>query len=599
MNEYRRLQEITGELFSILGPREAHRHLDIARVLAYDPVRDAGLLVRALSELGDSLQSQDLAPPGAAMSQALSRVIGAMPPTTFIYINGVNTDPSEANTTISHYLEPVLAEAGYPDRTLYPVRRSYNVSANLIPNGSTWNCLLQQALAAAVGQWSAAQQIAQCFGSVTDLAQSARQVVGQALLALPPTRDVDHLVQVIRAVIGGGSRAVLVAHSQGNLVVGDALQVLAQATPTTRLECIGVVSIAPPRLIQQGATGATVNSLIVRGAMSRDILLWFGMANGVPTVPNALSDAWDLSPPAGLIEQLVSGLDLHAINTSYLSMVGTRDSIIRDLRTQVSLVAQRCPDPAPPAVAITSPIVNGELPVGGGNVDVAIPVTVSLLQGPLLGPEPVVAALFLSAKEPFYRTAMQVWASGASDFPPATLNSSGSKTITARFRFPGTLSPTAFYSLYGQLTRNGAPLAQAQSPIVGVVTVFSYPLDRLPLSFPADAVHPAGVLPLTESILANYGGRVVSGVTTGARQSSIGFRLGAANTIQAIYDFYEAYLSQRGFRITWRSLGAQMGSLYGVLPGNDPFTGTDCNFAVSMQAGSPIVQIAFVTRYRY
>lgn len=359
MLAYRQLQTLIEQLYATLGQSEAERQLDAARVLAYDPINDADALWRIMNEIGDSLQNEDVASPASPIQTGHS--IPATPfqatttPTTFIYINGINTDPAEANTTVNLYLPLVLVAAGYTDRTLFPIVRSYNVSGKLIQDGSTWTCLSRRALAITVGQWSAARQMAQCFGAVADLGESVRQLVSEELISLPPTADVDHLVQITRSVLAYGSRIVMVAHSQGNLVVTDALKELAASTPPSRLECIGVVSIAPPRLIQQTPGEATVSSLIVRGETSRDILLWFGGDLSVPTVSNPLSDAWDtyLFLQFDLWNKVSSGIQLHNIDHSYLEEPGTRDAVIEALNTQVGQVTQSCPVLAPSIGSLT------------------------------------------------------------------------------------------------------------------------------------------------------------------------------------------------------------------------------------------------------
>ncbi|MGH7583095.1 MAG: Kelch repeat-containing protein [Gemmatimonadales bacterium] len=352
MAGYRQLQALTDAMFNTLPAAEAQRQLQAARALAYSGATDAGALQRAMIQLGDSLQAADLLPsPSARRANSAAPVV----PTTFIYVNGIATDPTQASATISNYLTPLISEAGYQDRTAFPVRRSYNNSGVNVQSGLTFTCIVNVAASLAVGVWSTAQQLASCFGIIADVGESARQVISQTVLTLPPTADDNHLVQIVQSVLAGGSRVVIIAHSQGNLVAADALKILAQTTPATRLECIGIVSIAPPLLIQQGPGGASVSSMIIQGVTSEDILRVILLGNGVPPITNELSDAWDTEAPLSGIELILSGVDLHSINDSYVTENRTRTAIKQAVTNQVEQVGQRCPDLAPPPAPSIAP----------------------------------------------------------------------------------------------------------------------------------------------------------------------------------------------------------------------------------------------------
>ena len=594
MSVMRQLQDIEGKMAVDLSTADVQRRINAARVLAYTPA-DSAALRRVMREISDSLQAEDLGPQLGSLRMAASANPSSTG-TTFIYVNGILTDPAQMTATKTFFLVPLLGQAGYSDRSLYPVKTSYNQSGVVIQNGSTWDCLNQRALAVAVGYWSVGRQIAQCFPFVADVAESARQVISETLLTLPPTSDVTHLAQIVRGALAEGNRVVIIAHSQGNLVARDALTQLAQGSSTIPMGCIGVVSIAPPVLIPQEANGASVSSMVIKGTQSRDILLTFGLARGVPQVTNELSDAWDgyFFLPYDGWNTITSGLDLHMIEQSYMVLSGTRQAIIEAVQTQVGQVAQHCASPAPPAVTVTSPIPNnGDIRAGSGGIDVDIPVHVASSSGSLPGTAAVSVQLFLSDRELYRTTTTPLW---SGTIPVQAVNASGGTTSTARVHLPSNLSPSGFYGIYGQASQNGIPLSQSQLPIASVLTVFSSPLTQLPPGFVTDALYPGAIVPYTSSVQSRHGARLdpASGVVFGVQLSTAEFRAGVGTTAQAAHDYYQSYLTSHGYSITYNSGGGVIGSI-----GADPFTATDAAFTMGLNGGSLAITASFVHRTRY
>ncbi|MEQ9570312.1 MAG: Ig-like domain-containing protein, partial [Longimicrobiales bacterium] len=368
MAAYRHLQGVLDDLFTSMSHDDAHRELATARVLAIKSEDDIAALRAAMLEIGDSLQALE---EDALLVAPERQGDSSRAPTTFIYVNGIYTDPFEASTTIRYYLEPVLAEAGYGDRRDFPVRRAWNQSSKEVSNGEAFQCLELRVMAIVFGgQWSMLSDLAECFRFLAfflDLDEAASQYVNQVLGSLAPTRDVELVAGVTRATLAGGSRVILIAHSQGNLIVNDALRVLESDPGVGDLDCVGVVSVAPPLPVD--GRGATVSSLIVGGRDAKDVLLVFprlGLGQGVPVVSNGLSDSLDAVPFEGLVRKVIFpfsfGMALHRINESYLSQGGaeggTRGAIVSAVQRQVESVTQRC-SPAPEVTQVRPDPVTG------------------------------------------------------------------------------------------------------------------------------------------------------------------------------------------------------------------------------------------------
>lgn len=190
------------------------------------------------------------------------------------------------------------------------------------------------------------------------------------------------------ATVRLGWPVVLVAHSQGNLMVAEALEALARDLDPIEPACVGVMSIAPPQRIPRGPGSPEVTDLIIEGTVTKDILLVAAglMVDGggsrligdTPRMPNGLSVAldggapwWSAVPVVREAYQIVTGIALHKINDSYLtdSGVGTvddaYDAITQGLLTRARSVATQCVSPPAPIASIIVTPASASVSVGG------------------------------------------------------------------------------------------------------------------------------------------------------------------------------------------------------------------------------------------
>jgi hypothetical protein len=201
------------------------------------------------------------------------------------------------------------------------------------------------------------------FGIGADLGQSIAQFLNITVSRWPAEADPEarRLADAIAASSASNGRVVVIAHSQGNLMAGEALGILKnRAGFDTR--CLGFVSIAPPASIPVAGTGATLNSMIIDGVFVDDVLLLLPTTplaiGSTPRVTNALSRFYDafsvlyLLQPYGSLLRAYAGLQLHSIDGSYLTEDGTRERTVTALQTVSSAVNASCPTPRVKSVSV-------------------------------------------------------------------------------------------------------------------------------------------------------------------------------------------------------------------------------------------------------
>lgn len=348
------------------GRNEAEERVRAALVAAYDPVEDAAALRRVLREIRDSLSRR---PAGSAHANRPSfggELTEHSTPTTassisFLYVNGIWTARELAVTTREKFLEPIITAAGFSNRQDFPVYEVYNkTAAETNASEEIWICLNLKADLILLGRISSGSNLSECFTRIAsalwlgDLAESVQQLVNRTFSALPQEarNDAVRLADRIVEELAKNGRVIVVAHSQGNLMLTEALQFVSVFRPQTDLGCVGVVAIAPPASVLHARYPP--RQMIIRGTRTADILAQFLPSTlGVPTVTNDLSDAYDLALAGAPLIPLwkdkirtVQGLKLHEINASYLGELRTKNGVIAAVASQASTVLANCA-PAP------------------------------------------------------------------------------------------------------------------------------------------------------------------------------------------------------------------------------------------------------------
>lgn len=332
-----------------------------AVALAVVPERDAEKVAQAML----------IAPPNGASS--LKGVTGNVsatvsPHSRLIFVNGVLTLPSDYRLAWRGALYPLAQRRGVGADRGFGVGGFYNPSASFSdPAVATfWSCLLLKGTQIASGIGSALTSLRGCMPILGltisekryflgDFVEAAAQVLNLALFKQPAIVQADaiRLADELIAARRLGQRVVLVTHSQGNLLADEALLRLSSSTSWTSQDrsCVGWVAIAPPRSPNSTRTAVSPSALIVRGALSQDVLLYLpGMIDPVvQRVSNELSDTYDAqgwfwSRTLGWFG-IGTGISLHSVVQSYFGMPATEKLIGDALSAQIDALDAQCLSP--------------------------------------------------------------------------------------------------------------------------------------------------------------------------------------------------------------------------------------------------------------
>lgn len=352
---YRVVERLARQVISSSGLAEGRRRLDAVMVEALDSLSETETVAASLVTLADSLARQ--ATSAAAGVRAQGTAEGQI---EFRYVNGIWASPAEATTTRTSYVTPAVATAGFSDAQRYPVDDFYNSSWRHTPGNARafFICLSVAAAMEATGQHTrAGLKVLRClvrYGPLQDPLEAATQALN-VLMGFPSEAKPDavRLASEVRTRLAAGSGVVLIGHSQGTLMIAEALAEL-RATATERDQaCLGVVAIAPPVKVPVLGAMQPVSDLLIEDTRVKDILLRVGRiinaTGGVRRTKNELSIAWEsVLVPSSPSDWVVSGIRLHSIEGSYLGMVTSRDILVRAIKEQADSVAARC-KPAPPS----------------------------------------------------------------------------------------------------------------------------------------------------------------------------------------------------------------------------------------------------------
>lgn len=264
---------------------------------------------------------------------------------TAYYINGIFADPvAQWNNTAS------LAELAEPmgittASLLNPSWKQESPTPFLdclldSQDGRQWFLSLLNALA--------------CNTVVQDVAEARAQI--DAITAGAQSGDpfVTTLRETLEQNLDVTRGVVLVAHSQGNMMVQEALRALEQRVPSSALpaagRCVVVLSIAAP-LSDSWPAAFPVRGIIAAGAESKDLLLLHPNLNRFPTIASertAELDAWLRLGAWRLDERLrlapyIAGFFLHSMAT-YLGTPATRRWIETRLQLAATELESGCRD---------------------------------------------------------------------------------------------------------------------------------------------------------------------------------------------------------------------------------------------------------------
>lgn len=354
LDAYREIQTAVRNLERESPNTPAAAFLQAAMSSGASPAAVAQSLAKISNAVLDSLYRASITTNGAAISRA-----NAAPFHTVVrFVNGVNTTPWDVETSVPKLLS--LADmAGLQDRTKYLITSFYNRTQQYQQSLNKWSCMVSAGMSAAFAPASAIDNYAACFGVsvLADLSEASQQTINSLLGTFPSqaAEDASQLAGTIMGDLGNGSRVILVAHSQGNLMVREALDLLRKSGSQTDLRCVGVLSIAPPVQVPANGNGPSVTSMIVDDRSVQDILKIVNPLNAATPVSNALSGELNgkypilnffsfLSPvsTANLVLRVADGIKVHGVVESYFESAGTKEKVVEGLRVQAAQVEGNC-----------------------------------------------------------------------------------------------------------------------------------------------------------------------------------------------------------------------------------------------------------------
>lgn len=256
--------------------------------------------------------------------------VHAVRPVDFIYVNGVDTPPLDEEDARCN-VERAVASLGLDPGNAHDPR----VRVWTVKNRTQLEEYLDADRAVTPRVMWAVYVSGQPLPPAADLSESNRQV-RNILAGFPPgavlNPDSRRLASAVRDAVLDGRRVVLVAHSQGNLLVHEALHLLAvESAPAERarlMRCTGVVGLAPPVSVPFRADVVSAR-FWVRG----DVIYHPALARRTRVHPPAHEIVATPHSPAPGDEFRVLGrsVALHSVNESYLGQPQSRARVVAAL----------------------------------------------------------------------------------------------------------------------------------------------------------------------------------------------------------------------------------------------------------------------------
>ncbi|MHB1330914.1 MAG: hypothetical protein ACYCY6_03030, partial [Minisyncoccota bacterium] len=278
--------------------------------------------------------------------------------TALIYVNGI-LNTTDAASVARKELELVVEEAGLEESI--KVYNFYNAS------GMYNTAIKSKCQRRAVALRSYTMYLL-CVGA-SDLAQSNEQIAN--LLGTSPaeaTTEAIALAEVIKEERALNRRVILVGHSQGSLMIQEALGEL------TDKSCVRALSIAGPlgrSSWQAEMQDNEFDGFVVAGEKAKDIILFLQKNDfrQVSTDITRLADERieylsnpDVAVTFGPIKMMFENVKLHSMSESYLSGVESREEIrqaITSMYESMDQVVGECANSIGAQFYVSTGIVNG------------------------------------------------------------------------------------------------------------------------------------------------------------------------------------------------------------------------------------------------
>ena len=322
-------RSVVDSLYQTVVVAEARKRLSAVYASAFDPVADSTQMRALMQTLGGQTYGTTAVPPGE---------------TLLLFVNGLTRWPTEPAWAESQ-LRAIVSALGLTGVT---TGHFYNDTPTGSADFTAATCMLQAAsrhlvsdpiriLLTGAGflQWPV------LYGGCVPVADLdvGRQAVLDALGHAPPAADptVAALAARIQQETAASASVILVAHSQGNLLVREALAAL--GAPQA---CVGVVSLGAPTSAGWPVAGEEFGAIVVAG----DIALATGLNSFLATDTNVAAALRDLtllarSFVAAEVADLTDELFPHLSVESYLTGDASAAALRSLLAAQVATLQQR------------------------------------------------------------------------------------------------------------------------------------------------------------------------------------------------------------------------------------------------------------------
>jgi hypothetical protein len=337
-------------LLQQLGVVEGTRQLQALNHLAYDATADSLAIRELIQRLGGQTFTSAAAlnrVPGDAPHTSVAVVGGRS--TILIYVNGIFNAPDDPWIAQVH-LTRLAAQAGFdftnpsnPDQIL----SFYNASWTYNKDYSKVSCALSIASLLDAESLLSLLKVLNTCTALHDLTTTTQQL-GNVLGVIPagdPTAQ--QLSTLVQSQIARGRNVVLVGHSQGSLILQEALHQLYSTSPNLGT-CIGALSLAAPTSLNWPVGGETVAGVIVKGKRAVDLVGLLGL-NAFPTLATNISDAFDSRltelGPLSVLATPVADVFMHFMVDSYLQGDKTSQWIVDNLKSERDHLQQSCQPP--------------------------------------------------------------------------------------------------------------------------------------------------------------------------------------------------------------------------------------------------------------
>ena len=321
-------------LYAAYGPEQARELAYAAYLAAYDAADE-----RSVEAAERALEGHLFGGAGERISSSLaaaSTVSLVGPNTSLIFVNGILNSTDKAAASRKE-LELAVADAGLASEV--EVYNFYNASALYDQNE------LRKCLGRAV-QRASGLAILVCKGAsvISDFTEARRQIAeifNQLPAGAEPTAKV--LARIVRQERGNGRAVILMGHSQGTLVIQQALKEMGEYD-----QCVAALSLAGPlgKESWQMWSESNYNGFVVAGERAKDIILALGHNDFLQIATSISSSAdqylaqrenpYTTGVTLMVAERLRQDLRLHNMVTSYMAGKESRELVKTTIASQVS-----------------------------------------------------------------------------------------------------------------------------------------------------------------------------------------------------------------------------------------------------------------------